>query len=74
MFQTNNRRYLRYKNKNEVICSNSIKLFFLNYDKKQMLMHCQSGSLAQKHDAEICLNNSIKTKVYGSITRKRLNL
>ena len=29
--------YLRYKNKNEVICTDSIDLFFLNYDKKQML-------------------------------------
>ena len=35
--RTNNRRYLRYKNKNEVICSDTINIFFLNYDKKQML-------------------------------------
>ena len=35
--RTNNRRYLRYNNKNEVICSDSINLFILNDDKKQML-------------------------------------
>ena len=35
--RTNNHRYLQYKNKNEVICSDSINLFILNDDKKQML-------------------------------------
>ena len=33
--RTNNHCYLQ--NKNEVICSESMNLFFLNYDKKQTL-------------------------------------
>ena len=42
-----------------------------NYNVKQEF---KSGSLAQKHDTEICLDNPIKTKVNSSIKRKQLNM
>ena len=57
--QTNNRRYLWYKN--EVICSDSSNLFFLNYDKKQMLRKWLLLAYVFYHCISKILINCIRT-------------
>ena len=63
-----------------VLCLESTLLWlnFVDWSIRKVIMFSRdfiwSGSLARKHDTEICLDNPIKIKVNSSIKRKQLNM